>query len=95
EEYKMQGEKEEGKEENVELSSSYRWVKELISEIRTNLLTGVHSEDKDGNFHNSVILLDKKGRLIDIYNKIHPVPFGEFVPARKFLGNIGPLRILK
>jgi len=95
EEYKMQGEKEEGKEENIELSSSYRWVKELISEIRTNLLAGVHSEDKDGNFHNSVILLNKKGRLIDIYNKIHPVPFGEFVPARKFLGNIGPLRILK
>jgi apolipoprotein N-acyltransferase len=96
EELKEKGkEVKERKEANGKLSSSYGWVKELISEIGTNLLTGIHSKGKNGNFHNSVMLLDKNARLIEIYNKIHPIPFGEFVPARRFLDNIGPLRIIK
>ncbi len=73
----------------------FNWTKKLLGEIKTNLLKGVFTKDEEGNLHNSVILLDKKGKLIDIYEKIHPIPFGEFVPARRFIGNIGPLRLLR
>lgn len=35
------------------------------------------------SYTNSAILLDKNGNITYIYDKIHLVPFGEFVPLRK------------
>ena len=80
--------------EEDESNTSYMWIKELLADIKTNLLTGIFTKDKEGNFHNSVIIFDKDGKIIDIYEKIHPIPFGEFIPARRFINNIGPLRFI-
>ncbi len=35
--------------------------------------------------YNSAILFDKSGRVMDIYDKIHLVPFGEYVPFEAYL----------
>ena len=42
---------------------------------------------KDGNYllSNSAVLLDKAGKVSYIYDKIHLVPFGEYVPLQKVL----------
>src|SRR5688572_6821225 len=50
----------------------------------------------DGNWgrrYNSAYLLDPNGRYVDRYDKIHLVPFGEYIPLRKtlpFLANFVP-----
>lgn len=46
-----------------------------------------HEESKNaGKFYtNSALLLDRNGSLSYVYDKIHLVPFGEYVPLRKVL----------
>jgi apolipoprotein N-acyltransferase len=41
--------------------------------------------DADDKFSNSTILLTKEGSVSFIYDKIHLVPFGEYVPLRRLL----------
>jgi apolipoprotein N-acyltransferase len=40
---------------------------------------------------NSAVVLDPEGRLVTTYDKIHLVPFGEYVPAWAFPGRIGKI----
>ncbi|HQP91139.1 MAG TPA: apolipoprotein N-acyltransferase [Candidatus Omnitrophota bacterium] len=45
-------------------------------------------------YFNSAVLFSQKGEILKTYDKIHLVPFGEFLPARKifpFLENIVPI----
>ncbi len=46
------------------------------------------------NYYNSAILFSNKGDIVKVYDKIHLVPFGEYIPARKkfpFLERIVPI----
>ena len=63
------------------------------------LLVSGESVDLDANgsavlYHNSVFELDATGALRWRYDKAHPVPFGEYLPARRILGRIGLSRLL-
>lgn len=50
------------------------------------LITGVlrYDEPKDA-LYNSVSVLDKRGHTVAFYDKNHLVPFGEYIPLRKYL----------
>ncbi len=67
--------------------------KELISfvrEISTPLLTGTMlvkktADSQSFSVTNSAVVIDRDGKMTYRYDKIHLVPFGEYIPLKKFL----------
>ncbi len=57
------------------------------------LITGAN-RDAGPDTWNSVHVVDKAGKPVSTYDKHHLVPFGEYVPARAFLGRIGVTKIV-
>lgn len=64
----------------------------LARELETWFAAGVVSGAGPGRFLNSAISVDPSGRVAGVYDKVRPVPFGEYVPGRRFLGFVGALR---
>ena len=57
------------------------------------LITGAN-RDAGPDTWNSIHVVDKAGKPVGTYDKHHLVPFGEYVPARAFLGRIGVTKIV-
>ncbi len=49
---------------------------------------------RSGKIYNSVVLLSPSGKIVDIYDMVHPVPFGETIPGRNLLERIGLKRFI-
>ncbi|MBI3318579.1 MAG: apolipoprotein N-acyltransferase [Candidatus Omnitrophica bacterium] len=65
----------------------------LAKGAKAHLLLGIPSSDPAGEkVFNSAILLDPEGVLLERYDKVHLVPFGEYLP---FPGALGWLRSLR
>jgi apolipoprotein N-acyltransferase len=67
--------------------SNVNELKTFIQEIDRDSLMGV-VEKREGKFYNSAVLLNRKGKLLKTYHKVRLVPFGEYIPLRKFLSFI-------
>jgi apolipoprotein N-acyltransferase len=85
---------------NDELLS--RELVEFVKEIKTYLLFGSIRQEyeiidpkksRQEVFTNSAFLLNRDGKVTYIYDKIHLVPFGEYVPLRKLLFFIDKITI--
>jgi len=63
-------------------------VGDLAREHRSPMLVGTVEGAGPGRFSNSAVLLDRSGAEIDRYEKVHRVPFGEYVPFRPLLERI-------
>ncbi len=57
-------------------------VLDLVKEIKKPLLIGVITE-RFNRYFNSAILISKRGEVLGQYDKLHLVPFGEFIPFEK------------
>ena len=52
------------------------------------LLAGVTEDVGPGRFRNAQVAWDEHGAIIGRYDKVHRVPFGEYVPGRAFISRI-------
>jgi apolipoprotein N-acyltransferase len=72
-----------------------RELEDLQGQLNTSLLFGsvLVKEKKNDDFllSNSAVLLDQSGKAVYTYDKIHMVPFGEYVPLRTILFFINKL----
>jgi apolipoprotein N-acyltransferase len=54
---------------------------DLAASAETDLLLGTIDEE-DGDVYNAALLVSDGGERVQLYRKVHLVPFGEFVPGR-------------
>jgi apolipoprotein N-acyltransferase len=53
------------------------------------LMTGSVREDEQGRIFNTMYLLGPGAAPLGVYDKYHPVPFGEYLPLAPLLGRLG------
>ena len=71
----------------------YSRLGEYLKTINKPLLFGSVTQ-KGGLYYNSALLLSGDARLLNQYDKLHLVPFGEYIPFRnslKFMDTIAPI----
>ena len=63
---------------------SNRFVLDLAASIKTDLLLG-SVQVEDDRAYNAALLISQGGQDVQIYRKVHLVPFGEYVPGRRWV----------
>ncbi len=67
-------------------------MQRAIAAVGAPTLVGAVLDDPDGTQHTSAILFDGSGQLAGRYDKVHLVPFGEYVPWRDELSWISAIQ---
>src|SRR5947208_4999804 len=65
----------------LEDQESYKFVTDLAADADADFLLGTIDED-GGDVYNAAILLSEGGERVQMYRKVHLVPFGECVTGR-------------
>ena len=60
---------------------NYQFVTNLAAAIKVDLLLGTIDADRQGDY-NAALLVTDGGEAVQLYRKLHLVPFGEYVPGR-------------
>ncbi|HZE12906.1 MAG TPA: apolipoprotein N-acyltransferase, partial [Chthoniobacterales bacterium] len=60
---------------------SHRFVMDFSASAKTDLMLGTIDQDEE-RAYNAALLVSEAGAHLQIYRKVHLVPFGEYVPGR-------------
>jgi apolipoprotein N-acyltransferase len=67
-------------------------VTSSIRAVGVPTLVGAVTDAPDGRFYNQVLYFSGSGEILGRYSKMHPVPFGEYVPFRGLFKWVDQLR---
>jgi apolipoprotein N-acyltransferase len=70
---------------DVDGSAAADAVAGLARRLRATVVAGVIEDAGPGRFANAAVAWDPAGRRVARYDKVHRVPFGEYIPARALL----------
>jgi apolipoprotein N-acyltransferase len=68
-------------------------VAQLARRTGATVVVGL-SESYDDGFRNAAVAWGPDGRIVDRYEKVHRVPFGEYIPARRLFESISDMTAL-
>ncbi|HEX2118015.1 MAG TPA: apolipoprotein N-acyltransferase, partial [Acidimicrobiales bacterium] len=68
-----------------------RRLSELARSLGATLVAGVVEDVEGGRFRNAAVAWGPEGTIVDRYDKVHRVPFGEYVPARSLFERLADL----
>ncbi len=65
-------------------AASYHFVMDFAANANVDLLLGSIDEDET-RVYNAALLVSQAGKTVQLYRKIHLVPFGEYIPGRHII----------
>lgn len=74
----------------LEFPQAAQAVDYVSREMDAPLVTGTITHDEQGRIFNSMLLWEAGQGAVDQYDKIHPVPFAEYLPDRDFWYPLAP-----
>jgi apolipoprotein N-acyltransferase len=75
--------------DELESSVEREELADLASDLDTTLVAGVVEDAGPDRFLNASVAFDPDGEIVDRYDKVHRVPFGEYVPLRWLIEPVG------
>lgn len=69
-------------------------VAEVARRLATTVVAGVVEDVGEDRFRNAAVAWDASGARVARYDKVHRVPFGEYVPARDLVDRVADLSVI-
>ena len=66
----------------------------LASRLHTTVVGGIVEDAGPDHFRNASVVWGPDGTIVGRYDKVHRVPFGEYIPGRSFIAHIADLSII-
>jgi apolipoprotein N-acyltransferase len=63
----------------------------LAAQLHATLVVGVTEPASTGTFRNEVVAWGPHGHIVGVFEKVHRVPFGEYVPFRSLVSHVADL----
>jgi apolipoprotein N-acyltransferase len=63
----------------------------LSRQLDTTLIAGITEPASPTTFRNEIVVWAPDGRIVGVFEKVHRVPFGEYVPYRSFIAHLADL----
>ena len=63
----------------------------LADELDTTFVVGVTEPASATTFRNEIVAWGPRGHIVGVFEKVHRVPFGEYVPYRSFFSHLADL----
>jgi apolipoprotein N-acyltransferase len=66
-------------------------LRRLARQLHATILAGVTEPASDTSFRNEIVAWGPSGHIIGVFEKVHRVPFGEYVPLRGLFSHFADL----
>ena len=75
----------------LDQTTAERTLARTAERLRATLTVGITETVSSTSFRNEIVAFGPDGRLVARFEKVHRVPFGEYIPARSFFSHLANL----